>query len=208
MSKIGLETNAQAEQAGMPKRVLVAEDEHLIAKSISEDLVGLGCQVIGPAPNGEKAIALARETKPDLALLDIRMPLVDGLEAAKVLYQELGIPVVILSAFSEEKYLQTGAELGIFGYLIKPASSDALRAVLGISWSRFQDLKTLAGRVDSLETKLEHRKIIERAKGIIMSKQGIPEDQAMKKLQKQARDARKPMIELAKAVLVAEGLMG
>ena len=195
------------ESAVMPRRILVAEDEHLLAKSLSDDLNSLGCEVIGPSPNGKDAIDLARRTMPDLALMDIRMPIMDGLEAGKILYQELGIPVVILSAFSEKQYLEVGVELGIFGYMIKPASIDSLRVALTVSWSRFRDLKELNDQVDSLETKLANRKIIERAKGVIMTRQAIPEEEAMRRLQKQARDARKPMVELAKAVLVAEGLI-
>ncbi len=191
----------------MPRRILVAEDEHLLAKSLSDDLTSLGCEVIGPSPNGKDAIELAGKMMPDLALMDIRMPIMDGLAAGKILYQELGIPVVILSAFSEKQYLEVGAELGIFGYMIKPASIDSLRVALTVSWSRYKDLCKLNKQVDSLETKLANRKIIERAKGVIMTRQAIPEEEAMRRLQKQARDARKPMVELAQAVLTAEGLI-
>jgi response regulator NasT len=192
---------------GTPKSILVAEDEHLLARSLSTDLVELGYTVVGPAPNGQVAVELARLHRPDMALLDIRMPVMDGLAAGQVLYAQMGIPVVILSAYSDPPYLQAGARLGVFGYLLKPVSLDELRVTLTVSWSRFLEQRKLSGEVQDLKVKLEHRKIIEKAKGLLMRNMGITEEEAMRALQKQARDSRRPMVELAKAILDTQGLV-
>jgi response regulator NasT len=190
-----------------PKSILIAEDEHLLARSLSSDLVELGYTVVGPAPNGQNAVELARIHKPDMALLDIRMPVMDGLAAGQILYSQMGIPVVILSAYSDPPYLQAGARMGVFGYLLKPVSLDELRVTITVSWSRFLEQKRLTGQVDELKVKLEHRKIIEKAKGLLMKNMSLSEEEAMRALQKQARDSRRPMVELAKALLDTQGLV-
>jgi response regulator NasT len=119
--------------------VLVAEDEPQVAQSISRALSQLGYERVGPAASGRRAVELARERRPDLALLDIRMPEMDGLEAGAVIWRELRIPVVFLSAFSGAEYLQQVMDLGAFGYLIKPATLDDLRVHLGVAWARYLD---------------------------------------------------------------------
>jgi response regulator NasT len=191
----------------VPSRVLVAEDEHLLARSLSTDLEELGYNVVGPAPNGQVAIDLAKQHKPDIALLDIRMPVLDGLAAAETLYNEMGIPVVILSAYSDAPYLESGARIGVFGYLLKPVSRDELRVTLTVSWSRYVGQKGLADKVDDLSQKLEQRKIIEKAKGILMKNQGLSEEEAMRTLQRQARDSRRKMVDLAQALLDSQSLI-
>jgi len=189
-----------------PRSILVADDEHLLARSLSNDLTGLGYTVIGPARNGAVAVELARTHRPDIALLDIRMPEMDGLEAAKIIFEELGIPVVILSAFSDPAYLRAGVKIGVFGYLLKPVTLDELRVSLTLAWSRFLTHRSLTTEVGSLKVKLEQRKIIEKAKGLMMRTMGLTEDEAMRALQKQARDLRKPMVDLAKSILEADEL--
>jgi len=187
--------------------ILVAEDEHLVAETLRADLELLGYEVLGPVSNGQAAIDLARDSKPDMALLDIRMPEVDGITAAGQLFGEMGIPVVILSAYSEQRDLEHLQEAGVFGYLLKPVSSDGLRVTLNVAWSRYLEAKRLAGEVKALEDKLESRKIIERAKGIIQETLGVNEGEAMRRLQRQSRDTRRPMVEIAKALLDTHGLL-
>jgi response regulator NasT len=189
-----------------PRSVLVADDEHLLARNLANDLTELGYTVVGPARNGLVAIELAKANRPDIVLMDIRMPELDGLEAAKVIFEELGIPVVILSAFSDPAYLRAGVKIGVFGYLLKPVTLDELRVSLTLAWSRFITHKSLTTEVDSLKLKLEQRKIIEKAKGLMMRTMNISEDEAMRALQKQARDLRKPMADLAKSILDADEL--
>jgi response regulator NasT len=188
------------------KTILIAEDEHLLAKSLAADVAELGYTVVGPARNGQDATDMARTSKPDIALLDIRMPVMDGLTAAQHIFGEMGIPVIIISAYSDANFLKAGVEIGVFGYLLKPVSLDELRVTLTVAWGRYLAQKALAGENDKLKTKLEERKVIERAKGLLM-KTGLDEEEAMRMLQKRARDSRRPMVELAKALLDAHEFM-
>lgn len=192
---------------GMPRRLLVAEDESLLARALAADLTRLGYTVIGPAPNGDKAVELARREAPDMALMDIRMPIMDGLAASHILFEELHVPVVFLSAYSDEDYLHQGMEVGAFGYLLKPVNLEELRLTLAIAWSRYLQQYSLVDKVDRLERKLEERKLIERAKGLIMQTLHVTEEEAMRRLQRAARDARRPMADLAQSVLDAQSLI-
>lgn len=189
-----------------PRTVLVAEDEHLLAVSLAHNLQSLGYEVIGPAANGQQAVELARAHTPHLALLDIRMPEMNGLEAASILFCQMGIPVVIISAFSDPEYLEAGARIGVFGYLLKPVTVDELRVTVTVAWSRFVQHTRLRSEVQDLKTSLENRKIIERAKGLLMTRLGLGEEAAMKRLQKQARDSRRKLVDLARAILETKEL--
>ncbi len=194
--------------AALPRSILVAEDELLLARTLTELLKGLDLQVIGPAPNGQAAIDLAREHRPDMAILDIRMPEMDGLSAGEILRRELNIPVVILTAYSDQSYVDQSCQLGVSSYLLKPVNLDELRVSIAVAWRQWQLQRNLLGQVAELERKLRERKVIERAKGLVMKHLGIGEDEAMRRLQKQARDSRKPMAELAQAIVDADGLVG
>lgn len=191
----------------VPQRILIAEDELLLARSLVSDLSELGFSVIGPAPNGKQAIDLARVQRPDIALMDVRMPQMDGLTAAEILFHELNIPVIILSAYSDPAYVQAGTRVGVFGYLLKPASHDDLRVTLAVAWNRFLSHHRMTGEVSDLRLRLEHRKIVERAKGLLMQHTGLSEEEAMRTLQRKARDARRPMVDLAKSIIDAHMVM-
>ncbi len=191
-----------------PKKVLVADDEHLVAVNLIENLKELGFEVVGPAANGEQAIAYAKEHRPDFALVDIRMPVMDGLAAASVLFCQMGIPVVILSAFSDPDYLEAGTKIGVFGYMIKPVTPDELRVNIAVAWSRFRQHSALRGEIGELKTSLANRKIIERAKGLLMKKLSVSEEDAMRRLQKQARNSRIKLVDLAQAIIDANDLLG
>ncbi len=200
-------TIVSAQLPNQPKRIMIAEDEHLLAQNLCNELTGLGYEVIGPASNGLRAVELAARQRPDLALMDIRMPEMDGLEASRALYLQMKVPVVILSAYSDSQYVDSAADIGVFGYLLKPVNLDDLRVTLPVAWSRYLEQTRLRGEVKELENKLESRKLIERAKGLIMKHLNLGEEEAMRRLQKQARDQRRPMVELAKAILDAQGLL-
>ncbi len=191
-----------------PRRILVAEDEHLLARKLCADLTELGYEVIGPVSNGKRAIELASEQRPDLALLDIRMPEMDGLDAGRVLYDQMNIPLVIVTAYCEPAYVDESAKMGVFGYLLKPINSNDLRATIAVAWNRYLERQNLAGQVRELQVKLENRKLIEKAKGLIMAKVGLTEEQAMRRLQKQARDSRRAMADLAQSIIDAQDLLG
>lgn len=187
--------------------ILVAEDEHLLARNMQAELEDIGYTVVGPAPNGRKAVELAREHRPDLALLDMRMPEMDGLEAGKIIYEELHIPIVVVSAYSDREFVDSASQIGVFGYLLKPVSLDTLRVSISVAWKRFVEKQELANEVGQLEKKLEERKVIERAKGLIMEQLRLSEADAMRRLQKQARDSRRPMVDLARSVIEAHDLL-
>jgi response regulator NasT len=191
-----------------PKRILVADDEHLVAVGLIAALKDLGYKVLGPASDGEQAIKQCRSDRPDLAILDIRMPGIDGLAAAETIYNELQIPVVMLSAYSDPEYVSSGNRIGVFGYLTKPVSRDQLRVGLEVAWSRYLRQSELSEEVDSLKERLTQRKVIEQAKWIIVKRKSVEEPEAMRLLQKQARNGRRPLVDVAQAVIESESLLG
>jgi response regulator NasT len=186
----------------------VADDEFLVAAQVTHDLATLGFVTVGPAVDGENALTIAKATMPDLALLDVQMPKRDGIAVAREIFAELGIPVVIISAYSDPHTVDSARDSGVFGYLVKPASIDQLRAAIHVAWKRFCDVARLADENDSLRKRLEERRVIEKAKWILVSRRAITEPDAMTLLQKKARDTRRPLVEVAQGIIDAEELMG
>jgi response regulator NasT len=188
-----------------PYRVLIADDEHLVVTGLAAAMRTLGHSVVAIAPDGEVAITLAREHHPDIALLDIRMPKMTGIDAAMVLYQELAIPSVIISAYSDDEYLDKirkhGLSAGVYGYLIKPVEAEDLRVTLSIAMQRAVADGHRTGRIVQLKQNLTNRRVVEQAKWILVQKMGITEPQAHEKLQRAARDRRKQLIEVAQQVI-------
>ena len=144
---------------------------------------------------------VCRRDPPDLALLGVRMPNYNGFEAAAVVFRELDVPVVILSAYSDPEYVSTAAQAGVFGFLLKPASQDQIRVCLEIAWGRFQEHLRQDEEISSLKRRLEDRKTIEQAKWLVVKHKQVSEPEAMKLLQKQARNTRQPMVEVAQSIL-------
>ena len=164
--------------------------------------------MIGPAANADEAIELCRTDRVDMALVGIRLPDRDGAEAAEVIFRSMGIPVVILTAHADAKDISAGAQSGVFGYLIKPVSREQLRASIAVAWARFRDHTAQHSEVQELQRRLEERKFIEQAKWIIVKRKGISEPDAMRLLQKQARNNRRPLAEVARSILENESLFG
>ena len=186
-----------------PARILIAEDEHLVAADLTAMVADMGYTAM-IATDGEEAVELARTAHPDLAMLDIRMPKKDGLAAAQELYFELGIPSVIVSAYSGSEEAARAQEAGVFGYLVKPVHPAQLRVCLDVAWPRFRLDATERLRSEGLTRRLEDRKVIEQAKWMLVSGKGLTEPDAMKMLQKRARDSRRPLAEVALEVVKAE----
>jgi response regulator NasT len=188
-----------------PCRIIVADDEHLVATGIAAMVTELGHIVLGIAADGEAAVALAKQHNPDLALLDIRMPKVTGIDAARALKQELGIPSVIISAYSDQEHvkkIQSFGELsGVYGYLLKPVSKEELLVTLGVAVHRIAQDKAHNHRIDQLENNLANRRTVEQAKWILVQKRGWTEPQSHEKMQKTARDKRKQLIDVALMVI-------
>lgn len=195
-----------------PCRILIADDEHLVATGIAAHVRELGHKVVGIAADGEAAVALAREQSPNLALLDIRMPKATGVEAAMVLYQEMGIPSIIISAYSDEEHVSRiqgyGTGSGVYGYLLKPVSRDELRVTIGVAQQRASVDNFHSTRITQLEQNLNNRRVVEQAKWILVGKRGMTEPEAHERLQRVARDKRRPLIEIAQAVIQSGDLLG
>lgn len=209
--EIGLEEQVFApprKYAPHPSRLLVADDEHLVASGVAVNLRELGYEVIGPAADGDEAIELCRMHHPDMALLDIRMPKKDGLTAAETIFRRMGIPVMIFSAYSDPEYVTSGNRVGVFGYLLKPVTQDQMRVGISVAWGRFLDYMNQNSEISTLKERLEHRKIIEQAKWIIVKRKGVEEPEAMRLLQRQARNNRRTLVDVARSVLENENLFG
>ncbi len=191
-----------------PSKVLIAEDEAFLAASLKHHIQQLGYEAIGPACNGQEAIEFAREYNPDLALVDLKMPVLDGLSAAAVLFKQMGIPVMIVSAHSDQDSVDAGKRIGIFGYLVKPVLQDQLRVNIEVAWAAYRQYDRLRSQVSELKAALEDRKYVERAKGMLMDRLRLGEDEAMRRLTRQARDTRRRLPDLARALVESEELLG
>jgi two-component system, response regulator PdtaR len=183
------------------RRVLIAEDEALIRLDLKEMLEEEGYLVVGEAGDGQQAIDLARETRPDVVILDVKMPVLDGLSAAERIVAEQIAPVVMLTAFSQRELVERAAEAGAMAYVVKPFGKADLIPAIEVSVSRHQQMKALADEVADLTDRLETRKVLDRAKGRLQAEQGMSEPDAFRWIQKAAMDGRRSMREVADAVL-------
>jgi len=187
-----------------PTRVLIAEDEALIRLDLREMLEEEGYEVVGEAGDGETAIRLARDLRPDLTVMDIKMPGVDGLAAAERITEEGLSPVLILTAFSQKDLVERATQTGAMGYLVKPFQKSDLVPAIDIAVARYQEFTALQGEVASLEDRLETRKLVDRAKGLLMDRYGMSEQDAFRFVQKTAMDRRLGMKEVASRVVEGE----
>ncbi len=184
-------------------RILVADDEAIIRLGLRGMLTQMGHEVL-LAADGREALNIARTSRPDLALLDIRMPQVDGLDVARALNERQPMPIIFLTAYSEQDLVAEAAELKAQNYLIKPVDERDLVAAIPIAVARFRDGQAAQSRIDELEDTIETRKLVDRAKGILMQA-GTTEDQAYHTLQRRARDERISMRQVAEDVLRKAG---
>jgi AmiR/NasT family two-component response regulator len=184
-------------------RIIIADDESLIRMDLREMLTNLGYLVVGEVADGRSAVNQARELRPDIIIMDIKMPDMDGIEAAKTLTEERIAPVVLLSAYSQRDLVQRAREAGVVAYLVKPYREEELAPAIEVALARFQEFKELEAQVTDLQTALETRKLVDRAKGILMDKQGLSEAEAFRKIQKMSMDNRKPMKDVAEAIILA-----
>lgn len=188
-------------------RILVADDEPRAAEALTSLLQVVGHEVIGPAADGEEAVVLARSGRPELAILDIDMPRLSGLDAAARITEARAVPVILLTGHSESGYLERATALPVFNYLTKPARPEVLVAAIEIARARFVEWARLSGRVDELTQRMEERKTIERAKGILMETRGMAEGAAYALLRTRSQKQGQPMITICRAVVAAEGVL-
>jgi len=185
-------------------RVIIADDESVIRTDLREMLTTLGYLVVGEVGDGESAVNLARELKPDVVIMDIKMPNMDGIEAARVLTQEKIAPVLLLTAYSQRDLVDRAKEAGVVGYLVKPFREQEIVPAVDIALARFQEFRELEKQVGDLTETLETRKIVDRAKGVLMDSQHLTEAESFRKIQKMSMNTRKPMKEIAEAIILAQ----
>ncbi len=189
-------------------RILVAEDEPAVAASVEEQLRALGHEIVGEATTGKEAVSLAAQTEPDLVVMDIIMPDGDGIEAAHQIAKRSPTPVVFLSGHFDEELLQGVVASGGLAYLLKPATSDQLQAALTLAQEQFREMKDLRDQVHHLEQALEARKLVTRAKGLLMQRHGLTEEEAHRRMQKEASRSNMKLVDLARAILAAKPFVG
>lgn len=191
-----------SEPAAKPQRtVVVAEDESLIRIDIVETLRDNGFTVVGEAADGEAAIAMAKEHRPDLVVMDVKMPLMDGITAAEILTKERIAPVVLLTAFSQQELVERASEAGALAYVVKPFTPNDLLPAIEIALSRYQQISALEDEVADIAERLETRKVLDRAKGILNDTMGLTEPEAFRWIQKASMDRRLTMREVAQTVV-------
>jgi len=182
------------------RRVLIAEDEALIRMDLAETLTDLGYDVVAQAADGEEAVALAAEHRPEICIMDVKMPKLDGISAAEKI-GALKIPVVLLTAFSQKELVQRASEAGAMAYLVKPWTQSDLQPAIDIALSRFEQITALEADIADLNERFETRKLIDRAKGLLNEKMNLTEPEAFRWIQKASMDRRLTMQEVAKTII-------
>ncbi len=184
-------------------KVVIADDESIIRLDLKTLLEEMGHIVIGEAADGARALELTRSLKPDVVIMDIKMPVMDGLDAAKVIAEEKIAPVVLLTAYSQKDLIERAKEAGVYAYLVKPFQESDLMPAIEIAISRYLEQHDLTEQLGSLEQKLETRKLVDRAKGILMDKYQMNEAEAFRRIQQQSMNQRRSMKEIAEALIIA-----
>jgi len=184
-----------------PRRVVVAEDESLIRMDVVEILADAGFEIVGEAGDGEAAVQLATELKPDLVVMDVKMPKLDGISAAERLSKNHVAPVVLLTAFSQKELVERASEAGALAYVVKPFTPNDLLPAIEIALARYQQIIALESEVADLAERFETRKLVDRAKGLLNEKMGLSEPDAFRWIQKASMDRRLTMHEVAQTII-------
>lgn len=186
-------------------RIVIADNESLIRLDIREMLEDAGHEVVGEAVNGRRAVELTRQHRPDLVLMDIKMPEMDGITAAGKIYADKIAPVILLTAFSQPDIVDKAKDSGVQGYLVKPVQESQLFPAIEIALSRWQEMQGLEDELEKLKDSLETRKLIDRAKGIIMAAHKLGEQEAYRRMQQYAMQKRVPLKDVAQSIIRAAG---
>lgn len=188
-------------------RVVIAEDDSIVELGLRRMLKGLGHEVVGSARNGKEAVQLVQDQHPDIAILDIKMPEVDGLQAARTITEKCPVAILMLTAFTEHELIKEAAESGAFAYLLKPVGMNQLEGAMDLATARFQDHRQLKTRAENLENELENRKLIDRATKILAGYLSVSEAEALQRIQDESRRQRKKIEETAKAIIATCEIM-
>lgn len=192
---------------GKKIQVLIAEDDYLVLMSLRLSLENLGYEVVAEATDGLQAVEQALQKKPDLILMDINMPYLDGIEALKKINEKYVAPSIIITGYSESKLVKRALEAGVFGYLVKPVNARELAPAIDVALKRFEEFTKLSEDLKDTKAALEARKYIEKAKGILMDTLHISEAEAMQYLQKKSRTKNKKIVAIAKEIIKADQLL-
>jgi response regulator NasT len=187
-------------------RIVIADDEPLIRADLKLMLTSVGYDVVAEAGDGAKAVELARTLSPDMMILDVKMPNMDGIDAAKIITDDKIAPVILLTAYSQVDLINRAKEAGVYSYLVKPFKEADLIPAIEIAMSRWEEYLTLEKEARDLEDKLETRKSVDRAKGILMDQYGLKEQEAFRRIQVQSMNTRKSMREIAEAIIIAHNV--
>jgi AmiR/NasT family two-component response regulator len=187
-------------------RVLIADDDPIIRLDLKQMLENLEYEVVAEAGDGQQAIAAAREANPDICILDVKMPVMDGIEAVSIITEENIAPTILLTAYSDRELVDRAKDAGVFAYLVKPFKPSDLPPAIEVARSRYEQNLQLNKEVSSLSEKLETRKLIDRAKGILMDEHGMNETEAYRRIQLQSMNLRKTMKEVAEAIILAKSI--
>ncbi len=187
-----------------PLRIVIADDEAVIRMDLKEILQEAGHEVVGETANGRRAVAIVRDTRPDLVIMDVKMPDMDGIEAARLVAAENLAPVLLLTAFDDAELIGRATDAGVLAYLVKPLEEKNLFPAMEIALSRWQEMKSLGEELAAMRDSLETRKLLDRAKGILMREHNISEDEAYRRLQRYSMTKRRPLKDVAAAVIEAE----
>ncbi|MDX6480203.1 MAG: two-component system, response regulator PdtaR [Gaiellaceae bacterium] len=183
-------------------RILIAEDETIIRLDLKQLLERAGYDVVAEAKDGEEAVSLARSEQPELAILDVKMPKLDGIEAARRILEERPIPIVMLTAYGQAELVSRAVEAGVFGYLVKPFREQDLLPAIAAARARHEELQALRAEAESLADALAARKVIEQAKGLLMEREKLSEQDAFARLRKASQASGRPLKAIAEAVVV------
>src|SRR5207244_8869127 len=197
--------HAPPERENGAMKILIAEDETIIRLDLRDMLVRAGFEVCAEARDGEEAVALARSEEPDLAIMDVKMPKLDGIDAARRILEERPIPIVMLTAYGQDELVSRAVEAGVFGYLVKPFRESDLLPAIHTARARHEELAALREEAESLAEALAARKAIERAKGLLMEKEGLSEADAFARLRKASQVSGRPLKVVAEAVVATFG---
>jgi response regulator NasT len=189
-----------------PLRIVIADDEPIIRLDLKKMLEDCGYDVVGEAGDGAKALETARNLKPDVVILDIKMPEMDGIDAAKIITEEKIAPVLLLTAYSQLDLINRAKEAGVFSYLVKPFKETDLIPQIEITVARWEAFLRIEEQAADMEDKLETRKAVDRAKGILMDQYGLKEQEAFRRIQVQSMNTRKSMREIAEAIIIAHNV--
>ena len=182
-------------------KIVIADDESIIRMDLREILEEAGHTVVAEGINGQQALELVRKHKPDLAILDVKMPEMDGITAARLIYEENLAPVVLLTAFSQPEFVEKASEAGVHAYLVKPVQENNLFPAIEVALSRYHDMLNLEGELFKVKNTLESRKVLDRAKGLLMDAYNISEQESFRKIQKYSMAKRKSIKEVAEMII-------